>query len=149
MNWILKEIITKEYIKNVYHENWSKNPNNEGMLLSFSISKGEDIVIEVVGEFYNRYVRRELFIWGPNNYIGVFTRDVALHPDIVSPWYILSYHDPCWREDGVGRFLKYICICSSLSSGNFSNWYDVIPVPKECRKLLMDYPKHERHPIIK
>ena len=152
MDWVLKSIITDEFRNNVYDENWSRNPdeyNKQGMLMAFTIGSSDPMVLErSEEEQYCRYPKRELFIWGPMNYIGVFTRDTMMHPDVFSPWYILSYHDSCWREDGIGRFLNYVGNCSSLC-GPLNHWYEKIPVPDDCRKLVEEYPGHERHPVIR
>ena len=104
MDWVLKSIITDEFRNNVYDENWSRNPdeyNKQGMLMAFTIGSSDPMVLErSEEEQYCRYPKRELFIWGPMNYIGVFTRDTMMHPDVFSPWYIAP-GVVTWIETGV------------------------------------------------
>lgn len=148
MNWILEGIIASEFGNNVRNRDWNKIPTTHGMLMSFTIGNDDPMAFETnEEELYHRYPTRELFIWGPMNYIGVFTRDRMIHPDESSPWYILSYHDSCWREDGVGRFLRHVGKNSSLR-GSVNHWYGKFAVPDACRQLVKEYPDHDRHPVI-
>lgn len=47
--------------------------------------------------------RREpllLILWAPDNYVGVYVKDGG------KPLALKSFHDSCWRSDGVDRFIN-------------------------------------------
>jgi len=71
------------------------NTKKQALLLSL-ISEGEK------GDFFV-----ELLLYAPGNYVGVYTREAKLGRKIVfGKWKCLSYHDSCWRTDGVGNFFS-------------------------------------------
>lgn len=49
-----------------------------------------------------------------------------------SDWKRLSYHDSCWRSDGVNRFIwEHRDELNGIDNWVFKkNWYDIVPVSK-------------------
>jgi hypothetical protein len=49
----------------------------------------------------------DMLIHAPYNSVGVYTRKVKLSPgsEIFSKWELISFHDSCWRSDGVEQIL--------------------------------------------
>jgi hypothetical protein len=134
--------------------------NKNAMLVRFGLSwrvKTPTSIIPSIrdadcGDFYDRYPVRELLIWGRLNYIGVFTRDVCLHPDEKTDWYKLAYHDSCWRDDGVDRFCFDFRHHLGSLQGNLSrmdDWYQIIEVPPEIEELSRENRENnKRHPLL-
>lgn len=81
----------------------------------------------------------QLAVYAPMNYVGVAWREgPRVHPtsfvqtDPVTPWTKLSYHDSCWRSDGVERFLwderDQIAYIDDMFS---DDWYSVLTAPDD------------------
>jgi hypothetical protein len=90
---MLAELICLEY-ENKIRKSIDGNENNKALLIEFSKNSDSE-----------RYPSYELMIFGKYNCTGVYLRDKLLHPDEVSDWFCLSYHDSCWKQDGVEMFL--------------------------------------------
>lgn len=86
------------------------------------------------------YPHTEMLIWGPHNYIGVFTRffpddreDREYHED----WKCHTYHDSVWRET-INRWifdhretLNHVGFC-------LDKWYKQKPLCQEDQKFFRD-----------
>jgi hypothetical protein len=96
---------------------------------------------------FEGYSYRDLLIYAPSNYVGVYTRersnlapldkegeicgDYNYHYGV---WQSMSYHDSCWREDGVKRFIYTYQDVLNVFSGSSRDWYEVITAPEEIQK---------------
>lgn len=101
--------------------------------LDVSISKWDKAGEE---ELFSLSKQIWVVFWSPRNYSGVWTAMTNHHvmPWEVEGWIHRSYHDSCWRDDGVRRGLKEhliefedMCpkdlgIKSSDMRCRFSNW---------------------------
>lgn len=47
-----------------------------------------------------------MLIHAPMNYVGVYIQKGDLRGTQYGKWECISYHDSCWRSDGVGCFLS-------------------------------------------
>lgn len=124
---ILSEIIQQTFTADIGKH------KNDGMFVRFR-GRDEDCL--------------DLLIWAKMNYVGVWIRSIAqreAQAEIGGGWHSLSYHDSCWRSDGVDRF------CNALSKENnaryFSlhtfgipsqSWYRKVYISEEFGKELMD-----------
>lgn len=126
---LLSNIICKTFETKV-GRNQSRHTVPQAMLVSFkAYGKDEDHLSE---RTVYRYV--ELLIYGPDNYVGVLCREIVVTDGVREemPWKKLSYHDSCWRSDGVDRFFwahqHALCTVNDLFE---KDWYTVIAPTKE------------------
>lgn len=99
-----------------------------------------------------------LLIYGEHNYVGVFKRDwwrvidrdkieydeetgEESWPDEhfredMSEWEMLSYHDSCWRSDGVDRFIFANRDKLSTIGTPLKRWFNIIPMTPELQEQL-------------
>ncbi|RDJ35019.1 MAG: hypothetical protein DWQ19_09295 [Crenarchaeota archaeon] len=138
--YILENIITDTFEHQV-GRNQAEQETPKAMWIQFHTSIDHD------NEVGYRY--RELLIFAEHNYIGVYTRDrwcVAgiEDEDYVegeNDWEVLSYHDSCWRTDGVRSFLlKYED--NLLTIGRLcQHWFEI----KEMSEEEIAHLKDRRH----
>ena len=147
---VLSTIICEQYQELI--EDKRKRLNNKGLLIRFSISAWDDPPFILKNIEDNRYPSYELLIFGETNYVGVYIRDTMLHPEEKSEWYCLSYHDSCWRTDGVREFVyqaeKYINTIKSIK-----RWFSIVKIFPAHKKILREAKRkrHEeniRHPLL-
>lgn len=136
LSTIVKTIIQDEFKRRVH----IKTPADadkitNAMLIEFSLYANTE-------EEYDDYPELELLIYGEYNYIGVYTRESS-RPKTereYTPYTTWSYHDSCWREDGIGRVIShYERRIQTFSS--MRHWYQVISVSDELRAKLLEVRK--------
>ena len=130
LNYILKEIICNTFEQELRRHQYQINNPGKCFHVSF------DLYINDEEESGRRWV--EFLIYAPTNYVAVFYNEgwnIFLEDRQYisnSHWDLLSYHDSCWREDGVDRFLSnYAGKLSSIDFFVGEKWYSIRDVPKE------------------
>lgn len=143
MTTVISQVFTEKAGK------WqAKNPQRKAVRFRFSLKVDHDKE--------EGYRTAELVIYGPMNYVGVYSRecwDVIALDDLewdedgqencIKPgkdyqkgrteWETFCYHDSCWRTDGIeGFFRKYGERIQGFSDSSF---YEVIDVPVEIEAL--------------
>lgn len=106
-----------------------------------------------LNESDHEYPVAQLLIFAEYNYVGVYYRESlrdACGPeddgdDRYTKWRRLSYHDSCWRDDGVDRFLsRFGPRINTLDwhDGICNNkWYSLRPVSDDQATALRNVPK--------
>lgn len=170
---ICANIIESHFDKEIGRNQYRKPEHKQkAMLVSFRVKVDYDVE--------EGYRHLDLLIWGPMNYVAVMVRerwnvvrasDLVPHPDFEGDtciregsegyvegdtgWKLASYHDSCWRSDGVDNVIfgnrHRITGIDSLFK-----WYEEInPSPEqkqEFEKLLsrsgdyQDYHYDSRNP---
>ena len=102
----------------------------DAMLLRFSLSATKE----------EEFPHVELLIWGEMNYVGVWIRVVGggkTEVDGGPDWYPISYHDSCWKYDGVERFIQLASDkLNTIFSLGSSDWYYTITITDSLREKL-------------
>jgi hypothetical protein len=140
LDYILSSVICDEFERNV-GRNQQKNIKMNGMLLTFSSCHSEYGIEDV-------YNNTDLLLFAETNYVGVYTREhwTPCNKDLrgMIPWRALSYHDSCWREDGVTRFLisnrERLIV---LSTRNTEGWYTKFVINELWREELKQIRKNK------
>lgn len=147
MQHIVTKIITETFESEI-KRNQSENANPVAMKVTFDLS------IDYSKE--DGYRTLDMLIYAPMNYVGVIVRenwnvvslsDIDNDNDCLKPdcdyvkgttyWLYASYHDSCWRTDGVSRVIqenKERII--SISPQRLSGWYEKVAMTP---KLLTEF----------
>lgn len=148
MERIVSHIIQETFIKNVGL--WQvKNEKQYGMSVSFSLK------VDYNKEEGYRYL--DLLIYAPMNYVAVMVKERwnvipnneldddgdGLKPGCdyrkgETPWKLASYHDSCWRSDGVDNVIFSNSKKINHLSGNIMEWYNKIEMTPELMKSFED-----------
>lgn len=144
MKNIVSNIIAQEFEKNVGR--WqSKKITPHAMKITFHLNNNWDLE--------EGYRHLQILIYGPMNYVGVFVKEDwniipvdeiededSLKPGCdyrrgSTPWKLMSYHDSCWRSDGLNSILslhkdRINCLDS------IGHWYTLEEVTEELSKQL-------------
>jgi hypothetical protein len=153
----LVEIICKEFEKNVGRNQepaFKKKDNADffAMDLKFNLNpyyeKGEE-----------GYRHLHIRIYGPMNYVAVLVKEdwTVIHESYQDPkaedgllpgkdyvegntgWMLASYHDSCWRTDGIHSILNaYEHRLSGIDSDFSNNWYVKKTLTEDERKEIED-----------
>jgi hypothetical protein len=149
LRWILSSIIQNTFEKQVGR--WqSKNDRLSGYRPSTETPKALLITfrLSVDHDKEDGYRWLELLIYAPSNYVGVLVRehsnvyqldDVDHYEDDESivfkkgkgyiesytDWKCYSYHDSCWRNDGIDRILKEYEERFSGIDFHTATWYTI------------------------
>jgi len=153
----LIDIICKEFEKNVGRNQdpvFSKKERAEFLAMDIKFrlypyhDKGED-----------GYRHLHIRIYGPMNYIAVLVKEewVVIHESYQDPkaddgllpgkdyvegdtgWMLASYHDSCWKSDGVEQILNVYDQTGRLSGiEGFDYWYEKTPLTLVERKEIED-----------
>jgi hypothetical protein len=146
LEWIVNTIICDEYQK----EFKDKGEHKYAMKLEFSLA--------IDYEKEEGYRNVELWLYAEDNYVGVYSREnwnvAPLNSNYdengdpkyesgVSEWQSLSFHDSCWRTDGIDRFIfkhkdRIICLRS------LHGWYEKVPMTKEMIKTFREVLRKKR-----
>lgn len=137
MKNIVSNIICSEFENNVGR--WqNKNEKMFAMKMTFRLNNDWDIE--------EGYRHLQVLIFGPMNYIGVFVKEdwTVIPVDELdddgdclkkgceyrideTDWKMISYHDSCWRSDGVDRILSIQE--DRLNGLDFSaHWYEKVEI---------------------
>jgi len=135
--WIIGDIICQEFEKNV--DRWQvKNLANKKPM------KAMEIKFSLSPDYPNEdgYRHLTIRIFGPQNYVMVLlkedwdicTKGKKQYAKGDTGWIAASYHDSCWREDGIRWILQmYNEVISTLDwlwvKGGA--WYDVVEISQE------------------
>jgi hypothetical protein len=146
---IVENIICNEFEKNVGR--WqSKNEKKIAMIVTFNLS--------IDGDIEDGYRFLDMVIYEDCNYVAVIVKerwDIIPKCDLEyeddecfikensngyrkgdTGWKLVSYHDSCWRSDGVHRILwinrEKIINIDQL----FNGWYQKIEINKEILSVL-------------
>lgn len=131
LEWIVKQIICDEYQKKF--KDCSVAEKGKGMLLSFSLN-GLNCVDLTEDCFYPVL---QILLYSESNYTGVYTRTFDVHGLVKKKgeYDVISYHDSCWKTDGVERILyefseKIICL------SGLSYWYESVEIDEDSKNTL-------------
>jgi hypothetical protein len=130
---VLKSIITEEF-----EYKFKQNPDAEkkGMLISFRLRSPKE-------NDWDNYYFADMFIFGCD-YTGVFVRERKNSE--VGEWKNKSYHDSCWRTDGVHSFLfEYRDRIEGLDTLGKHDWYETVDLTDEEVKKYMDIVYQKRN----
>jgi len=153
LSYLFSEVICEKY-RDI--EEWhNKNQiNTKGLLVGFKLGEANFPSCLDYGKSWDnsRYPKYQLLIWGEANYVGVFMRETALHPELKSDWFLLAHHDSCWRDDGVRTFINHaedhICTFDGLRS-----WFQVLNMEEyeytqELKDLIRERRDRKIHPLF-
>lgn len=120
--YMLKDIICaliQDQVKN----------NKKALFFNFNLKNGKKL---------------SLLAWGNHGYVGIFTKelDFAENAVIDKDWKNYSYHDSCWRGDGVERVLNQYD--EKLQSLDVFSKYRLIDTTDEQNKILLNIIKVKR-----
>lgn len=142
LSYLLADVIITTFLKEVGKHQTTRHDVPCAMLMSFSIPTAPD-------ENGFRYL--DVLIYGPQNYVGVYTRqrwnvipEADLGPDDEgplpgkdydkgeSPWTCVSYHDSGWRA-GVEKILRDERLSTwsrpeMSKGGDLRGWYAIVDV---------------------
>lgn len=142
LNYILRTIICNEFELNVgkmQHKQHLDGRVMYGFEMNFSLHEANPRD--------NLYPHAQLLLFAPANYVGVYYRESKTR-DEYGPWQHLSYHDSCWRDDGVDRFIaRYEDRVATLGwhDGICNNkWYSKREISPEFAQELREITKKAR-----
>jgi hypothetical protein len=138
IEYILSNIICDTYRK-VEVPGQGDTRNTKALKLTFDVDMDAPFSLEHPRDYEEcRYPKYELLIYGEYNYVGVYLRDVLMHPEEASEWFVLSFHDSCWRTDGVSNFIFTASKHLSTLGGAFRDWYEVVEIDDAFEKKLTE-----------
>lgn len=135
MKNIVSNIICTEFEKNVGR--WqTRNVSQFAMKITFRLSNNWDLE--------DGYRNLQILIYGPMNYIGIFVKEdwTVIPVDEVeddelkegceyrigeTDWKMISYHDSCWRTDGVDRILSHHSD-RIIGLDDSTHWYEKVEI---------------------
>lgn len=141
MERIVSNIIQDTFVNNVGI--WqNKNQKQYGMLVSFSLNLDWDKE--------EGYRHLDVLIYAPMNYVAVMVKERwtvipnneiddsgdGLKPGCdyregETPWKLASYHDSCWRSDGIDNVIWTNREKINTLSGDIGHWYKKIEMTPE------------------
>lgn len=144
LSHILRNIICDEFERNVGRKQWEKHIAGKPMHcmeMTFRLSE--------VDHSNPRFPQAQLLIFAASNYVGVYYRESETR-DNYAPWQHLSYHDSCWRGDGVDRFISRfedrMAILGWHEGLGTNTWYLKREVSKEEAEHLREVTREFRRP---
>lgn len=130
LQYILGQIICNTFEQECERHQYKPEDHGKCLYVCF------DLTLDYEKEEGYRWV--ELVIYAPCNYVAVFIREgknikTEFETNLDhGKWERLSYHDSCWRQDGVSKFISRYNDRFSLIGFNFNKkWYSIQDVPKE------------------
>ena len=146
LSYIFSGVVCKEYSRIHSFGGWD-DPNVKALMIKFRLHSPVKLTLGSFSHEENRYPRIDLLIFGDNNYIGVYIRERVLHPEEVSPWYCIGYHDSCWRNTVQDFMFKFRDKFSTLDDLFCDSWYEVPEVSEEFVKKLATCREDARHTL--
>jgi len=142
---ILRTIICYEFDRNVGRMQWKQHLDEQpmyGLEMNFCLrEKNCDDPL---------YPNVQLLIYAASNYVGVYYRESQTCDDY-GEWQHLSCHDSCWKDDGVGHFIRlYKDRITTLDwhDGICNNmWYSKQEISQELAEHLRKVTKQARNNI--
>lgn len=143
---ILTNIITQEFDA---CEAARPNINNKAMLITFASSSVPRF--DVAATHYHTDLL--IYVEPNSNYVGVYERDwwtpyYGKGKEFIGtdPFKCVAYHDSCWRNDGVGKFInvnekKLICLDFIASRGK--GWYQTIQINDAMQRAFKEIRKRK------
>jgi len=145
LQWILRTIICGEFEKK-FRGPENNTVNNTAMLMIFDSDPKPRFQLKEVHHHTDLLIYQE-----PNSrFVAVYERDwwtpyygKGEKFSGVTEYKCVAYHDSCWREDGVGRFILFnsekltgLNYVNMLSGMGGNGWYKTIIIDQAMRKNL-------------
>lgn len=94
-------------------------------------------------ETNNRQLNMALY--APHNYVGVYAAWSAYTESLesIAGWRCASYHDSCWRSDGVERIMSAVEDLGITSLAHIAPGIHVAPIPDTTRAVFAALARHE------